>query len=122
MPVLFTPSEMPEDSVIAVQIVGSTAKIHLLHVLSREDRPMTMRELAEALGTNKVSVRLHLLELEDHGLVGANLTREERPSHTVLWTVRTDRVRSLLRGLENYALGVRNPGSGSEPPQALQQP
>ena len=67
--------------------------------------PLTTLELADQLGVHPASVHRHLVLLEDHGLVTADIARGRRQGQTVTWHTNRDNVAEVGRLLIDYASG-----------------
>ena len=101
---LLLPPEMPRRVIDIIEIIGSLARTEILRLLAR--KPATTGELGEALETSRVTVYRHLVELEEHGLVVADLKPGERRGNKgVRWSVVPERVEQLGRQWIKYASG-----------------
>jgi DNA-binding transcriptional ArsR family regulator len=87
VPRLSMPEDMPEGVRVAIDVIGNNVRTEILRVLARQ--PLTTLELAERIRVHHASVHRHLVLLEKHGLVIADVGRGRRRGQTVTW--RTDK-------------------------------
>lgn len=101
---LLLPPEMPRRVIDIIEIIGSHARTEILRLLALE--PATTVELGEALGTTRVTIYRHLIYLEEHGLVTADLKPgDRRGNRGIRWSVVPERVEELGRQWISYASG-----------------
>jgi len=104
VPRLTTPPGMPEDIAAVVTLISNPIRTEILHHLS--SRPMTAMELSEAINLVHSSIHRHLVVLEQHGLVDADLPPGQRRGVPALyWHISTTRVRETADTWARYATG-----------------
>lgn len=111
MPSLPAPPEMPTEVKIIIDAIGHSVRTEILRQLA--DRPLGVRELADATGTVVSQVRKHLAILEGLGLVTADLTRDQRRpggrGRAVLWSTNVERAEEVGQIWIDYVTGRRSP-------------
>jgi ArsR family transcriptional regulator len=95
------PEGMPEEVQIIIDIIGNKVRTAVLRYLSEE--PRTSIELAELLEVHHASIHRHLVLLEEHGLVVADVERGHRQGKTVLWSTVRGKVEELGQMWVRYA-------------------
>lgn len=103
MPRLSMPGDMPEEVLVAIDIIGNNVRTEILRRLARQT--LTAPALAGQIGVHVVSVHRHLLILEEHGLVVADLERGQRMGRGVTWRTEPDQVAELGRIWVAYGSG-----------------
>jgi predicted ArsR family transcriptional regulator len=88
----------------AIEIIGSQARTEILRRLWVEG-PSTAPELADMVGTNRMSAYRHLLALEEAQLVVADLAPTERTGRTVTWRVLPQGVEGVVATWLAYVTG-----------------
>lgn len=88
-----------------LEVIGNQVRTEILRQLS--GRHLTAVDLAAELNVAHSSVHRHLIRLEEHGLVLADVEPGQRSGRgrTVLWTTSADRVRELGESWVSYATG-----------------
>lgn len=107
MPSLPAPPDMPREVKVIIDAIGHSVRTELLRQLA--DRPLGVRELADATGTVVSQVRKHLAILEDLGLVVADVPSDERRpggrGRAVLWSTNIKRAEEVGRIWIDYVTG-----------------
>lgn len=104
MPRLSLPPGMTEELASIIDVLGNHARTEILCRLAQQ--PMTTVELAYELGVSHSSVWRHLVLLEDHGLVLADVeSGRRRGNKHVQWETVPERVRELGTRWIRYASG-----------------
>lgn len=99
------PGDMPEEVLVAIELMGNNVRTEILRRLSRQ--PSTAHELAERIEVHAASVHRHLVLLEEHHLVSADVEpAERRRFQTVTWQTHRGRVAELGRLWADYASGA----------------
>lgn len=101
MPRLSMPGDMPEEVLVAIDVIGNNVRTEILRRLAR--RPVTGHDLAREIGVHPASVHRHLVLLEAHGLVAADVARGKRRGQIVTWRTESDRVADVGRTWIGYA-------------------
>lgn len=97
------PEDLPEGVRVAIDVIGNNVRTEILRVLARQ--PMTTIELAERIQIHHASVHRHLVPLEEHGLVTADVGRGRRRGQTVTWRTNTEKVAEVGKVWIDYASG-----------------
>ncbi len=97
------PEDMPEEVRVAIDVIGNNVRTEILRRLSR--RAMTTLELAEQLRVHHASVHRHLVFLEEHGLVMADVDRGRRRGQNVTWHANRTKIAEVGRLWIDYASG-----------------
>lgn len=95
MPRLSTPSNMPDEVLVAIEVIGNNVRTELLRQLTAQ--PLTALELAERVGVHSASVHRHLVLLEERGLIFTEVQKGQRRGQTVKWQTQQARVAELGR-------------------------
>lgn len=104
VPRLTTPPGMPDEIAAVVTLISNPVRTEILHHLS--SRPMTAIELSAAIDLVHSSIHRHLIVLEQHGLVNADLPPGQRRGvHGLYWHIATDRIRETADKWASYAAG-----------------
>lgn len=104
MPRLTKPPGQPKEVTTAIKIMGNEARTEILRRLVLEG-PLTVPELAAAVGSSTMSAYRHVLALEEAGLVTGDLPVGERAGRTVSWSVDVDAVRRVPHTWLSHVLG-----------------
>ena len=90
-----------------IDAIGHSVRTEILRQLA--DRPIGVRELANATGTVVSQVRKHLAILEEFGLVVADVPPDERRpggrGRAVLWSTNIKRAEEVGQLWTNYVTG-----------------
>jgi DNA-binding transcriptional ArsR family regulator len=104
VPRLSMPEDMPKGVRVAIDVIGNNVRTEILRLLS--ERPMTTLELAEQLRVHHASVHRHLVVLEEHELVTADVGRGRRRGQTVTWQTNGEKVAEIGQLWIDYASGL----------------
>lgn len=89
---------------MAIESVGTIFSRAIVRYLSINGETGSV-ELATALGTDPNTVRRCLRQLEDAGMVIANVPSGQRRGRTVSFSVDQGQLKSLVKSLEDFLLG-----------------
>jgi ArsR family transcriptional regulator len=103
VPRLSMPEDMPDAVRVVIDVIGNNVRTEILRVLAQ--RPLTALQLAEQLRVHHASVHRHLVLLEEHGLVTADVGRGERRGRTVTWQTNRERLAAVGQLWIDYASG-----------------
>ena len=104
MPRLSLPQGMTEEVAEIIEVLGNHARTEILRRLAQ--RPMTAVDLAAGLDVSHTSVWRHLVLLEEHGLVTADVEPgRRRGNKNVVWGTVPERVREMGTRWSEYASG-----------------
>ncbi|RYB88251.1 ArsR family transcriptional regulator [Nocardioides glacieisoli] len=107
MPSLPAPRDMPTEVKVIIDAIGHSVRTEILRQLA--ERPLGVRELADATGTVVSQVRKHLAILEDLGLVIADVSPDERRpggrGRAVLWSTNPERAKEVGKMWIDYVTG-----------------
>lgn len=107
MPSLPAPRDMPTEVKVIIDAIGHSVRTEILRQLA--DRPLGVRELADATGTVVSQVRKHLAILEDLGLVVADVSPDDRRpggrGRAVLWSTDIKRAEGVGKLWIDYVTG-----------------
>ena len=95
------PGDMPEEVLVAIEIIGNNVRTEILRRIS--ERGLTALELADRIGVHPASIHRHLIALEQHGLVSADVAPGRRRGKSVTWRTETDRVTEVGRTWVRYS-------------------
>ncbi len=116
MPSLPAPRDMPTEVKVIIVAIGHSVRTEILRQLA--DRPLGVRELADATGTVVSQVRKHLAILEDLGLVVADVSPDERRpggrGRAVLWSTNLGRAEEVGKIWIDYVTGRTSRGATQE--------
>ena len=111
MPSLPAPPDMPTEVKVIIDAIGHSVRTEILRQLA--ERPLGVRELAEATGTVVSQVRKHLAILEELGLVVADVPPDERRpggrGRAVLWSTNIERAEEVGKIWIDYVTGRQLP-------------
>ena len=111
MPSLPAPPDMPAGVKVIIDAIGHSVRTEILRHLA--ERPLGVRELADATGTVVSQIRKHLAILEELGLVVADLSPDERRpggrGRAVLWSTNIKRAEEVGQIWINYVTGRPSP-------------
>jgi len=114
MPSLPAPPDMPTEVKVIIDAIGHSVRTEILRQLA--DRPLGVRELADATGTVISQIRKHLAILEELGLVDADVPPgQRRPGgrgRAVLWSTNIKRAEEVGQVWIDYVTG-RDLASGN---------
>jgi predicted transcriptional regulator len=97
------PEDMPEAVRVVIDIIGNNVRTEILRVLAQ--RPLTTLQLAEQLRVHHASVHRHLVLLEEHDLVTADVSRGKRRGRTVTWQTNREKLAAMGQLWIDYASG-----------------
>ena len=97
-------SSLPRDVEMAIESVGTIFSRAIIRHLSMHGEAGSV-ELAEALGTDPNTVRRCLKQLEDAGMVTANVPVGQRRGRAVTFSADPKKLKSLVKALEEFLLG-----------------
>jgi DNA-binding transcriptional ArsR family regulator len=101
MPRLSVPGDMPTEVLVAIDTIGNNVRTEILRRAS--ERGLTALELADLIGVHPASIHRHLIVLERHGLVSADVAPGRRRGQSVSWRTETDEVAEVGRTWVRYA-------------------
>ena len=94
------PVDMPKEVLVAIETIGNNVRTEILRQIS--ERGLTALELADRIGVHPASIHRHLIVLERHGLVSADVAPGRRRGQSVTWRTETDRVEKVGRTWVQY--------------------
>ena len=95
------PGDMPKEVLVAIETIGNNVRTEILRRVS--ERGLTALELADRIGVHPASIHRHLIVLERHGLVSADVAPGKRRGQSVKWRTKTDQVAEIGRTWVRYA-------------------
>lgn len=95
------PRDMPKAVLVAIETIGNNVRTEILRRVS--ERGLTALELADMIGVHPASIHRHLIVLERHGLVSADVAPGRRRGQSVTWRTETDQVAEFGRTWVRYA-------------------
>lgn len=101
VPRLSTPHGMPKEISVVIEVIGNAVRTQVLRRLAQSS--LTALELAEQLGVHHASVHRHLVLLEEHGLVTADVDAGHRRGQEVRWATVPEKVAELGQFWIRYA-------------------
>lgn len=104
VPRLIQPPDMSREVQEIIEALGIATRVHVLRALALHG-PATAPELARELNADRAGLHQHLRNLEEAGLVHADLPPEERRGRTVRWSADPQRVAAAVRKLGDYLAG-----------------
>lgn len=103
MPKLIQPAPLswPHDVEVTVAALYNRARSEIIRHLVRHG-PCTHGDIAESVTCSGPSVAMHLLILEDAGVVSADVTPGRRQGRAPRYTANKNRIKYLLRAHRQY--------------------
>lgn len=94
------PGDMPNNVLAAIETIGNNVRTEILRLVSAQS--LTAIELADQIGVHPASIHRHLIVLERHGLVAADVAPGRRRGQSVTWRTQTDQVADVGRTWVRY--------------------
>lgn len=101
------PEVQVEEMIAAMKVIGSPGGVNLIRFLRTRDS-VFWSELVTGAGVQVATLPRRLRELEDIGVVKADIPRGMRQGRSVRYSLDLDRINYLTRQLRDYMLGDEN--------------
>lgn len=101
MPKLVRPEDQSPEIDRFISVFGNRARLSIIRFL-QANGPSLRIDISEALDMAKPTLGHHLAELEELGVLNADLPPERRRGRTVRYSVNQGAVDELLQAPQNY--------------------